>query len=275
MKELNTTNTTTNTTTTAAPLFPYIEKAVKKEADERKKEIIFLIENGYSFLWDENAKSEAIERIEKNPEKKDNYLKEYITASAWNDYQIGKITREKAVKKATARALKEIDKQTEKSMKKIKDIENAPDLVSVSVSVTWKRSQMWGYNPYAEISTKSKTESGYNYNRQNDRAGGCGYDKLSAAIASSFDKCPEILKLLYIAENNRLRGTKTRKQSRRDIIGYGSGYGVLPYFEGGCGVSVFYKIFESCGYTFAQTASGKTFDVFTVEKKEKKERAKK
>ena len=38
----------------------------------------------------------------------------------------------------------------------------------------------------------------------------------------------------------------------RNIFGYGSGYGILPYFEGGVGVSSYYKIFNTIGLEFKQ-----------------------
>ena len=34
---------------------------------------------------------------------------------------------------------------------------------------------------------------------------------------------------------------------KEGITSYGSGYGILPYFESGVGVSSFYKIFDNLG----------------------------
>lgn len=84
-------------------------------------------------------------------------------------------------------------------------------------------------------------------------ASGCGYDKESAAIASAFNQNPEILKILY-----------DHAEAGETFL-----YGVdvwagLPSFAGGCGVSCFYSIFEACGYTFRQVASGKMFDVYEI-----------
>ena len=36
------------------------------------------------------------------------------------------------------------------------------------------------------------------------------------------------------------------------VLGYGSGYGILPYFEHGVGVSSFYKIFDNLGLKLSQ-----------------------
>ena len=60
---------------------------------------------------------------------------------------------------------------------------------------------------------------------------------------------------------------KNLKLSNHNIFGYGSGYGCLPSFEGGCGVSVYKDIFKTINLDFKSVAGGKNFDVFTVTKK--------
>ena len=236
-----TVNATPEQATRPAPLFPYLIKAVKKDGDERKK------------------KARADFAIYES------YLQRYLTPAKLKEYEGGKISRAAAVELATARAAKEIDKQTAANLAKIERAATAPDLFAVYISIEWTRSRVWGYNPRTEARTFSKNADGVTvYNSANGSASGCGYDKASAATSEAFNKCPELLKILYTAEEKRLKGKQTREQARRDFIGYGSGYSVLPYFEGGCGVSVYYKIFESCGYIFTQTACGKMFDAYTV-----------
>lgn len=89
-------------------------------------------------------------------------------------------------------------------------------------------------------------------------ASGCGYDKQSAAIASAMNQNPEILKILY--DHAEAGGT----------FPYGvHTFAGLPSFDGGCGVSCFYSIFEACGYTFRQVASGKAFDVYEITRAKK------
>ena len=51
-----------------------------------------------------------------------------------------------------------------------------------------------------------------------------------------------------------------------ELFGYGAGYGILPYFEGGVGVSCYPKIFEKIGFNFRQTGNGKMYDSFEVTK---------
>ena len=47
---------------------------------------------------------------------------------------------------------------------------------------------------------------------------------------------------------------------------YGSGYAVLPYFEGGVGSSCHWEIFKQAGYITRCTGSGKMFDCWEVRK---------
>ena len=182
-------------------------------------------------------KKEAAERIEKNANEKKYFIDFY----------------KKAIKKAEAVAA-------------------APTLTACRISVEWKKSRVWGYNPAVTVDAWTVDTDGVTEcTTTTGRASGCGYDKQSAAIAEAFNASPAILKALYNAEERRLRGRESRKQSRRDFIGYGSGSSARPYFEGGCGVSVFYKIFDNCGYTFEQVASGKTFDAYMITKKARKQ----
>jgi len=91
--------------------------------------------------------------------------------------------------------------------------------------------------------------------------GGCGYDKLSTAVAECLNQVNAVLRPLYLMKD------KHTGKKNHEYLGYGSGYGILPNFEGGVGVSCYPRIFENVGYEFKTIASGKTFDVFTITKK--------
>lgn len=245
-----------------APMFKHLRAAVIKESNEKKRATVFYIKSGYFKTWSEHSKNESLAHS-----GKDRAIKEYLTATKYTDYTSGKITRARAIEIATARAFKDIDKQTAKKLSLITAAENAPALNAVNISVEWARSSVWGYNPTATATAYSITDDGaQTYDEKTGRASGCGYDKQSAAISESLNKIPAVLKVLYLAEEKRLKGRESRKQARRDFIGYGAGYGVLPYFEGGCGVSVYHKIFKSCGYVFKCVGSGKTYDAYTITK---------
>lgn len=123
---------------------------------------------------------------------------------------------------------------------------NLPSFVSVSVE--WKKSSVWGYNPTAAVCAEKRRTEG--------KASGCGYDKGSAAIASALNVNPEIMRILYeYAE----KGGKF-PYSVHTFAG-------LPSFDGGCGISCFGPVFDVCGYTWRNVASGKLYDAFTIERK--------
>jgi hypothetical protein len=137
--------------------------------------------------------------------------------------------------------------------------ENLQPIDSITITVDWKKSQMWGMNPNAEcfISGLGTLKSG--------SVSGCGYDKLSTAVSNILNQIPQFLQLMYIVKN------KNYKKSNRECLGYGSGYGILPTFEGGVGVGCYDRIFTNIGYKFETVSSGKTFDVFRISKISRKE----
>lgn len=237
--------TKTNTTTQFAAL----RQAVEQHHAEQLQEKLFYIARGYYPTWAEQHHNDDARG-----------LRQYLTARRWEQYTAGEITRADAIEYASKRATAETDKQRQKYLSRINAAENAPDLLSLSISVEWVRSQTWGHNPHAV--TNIHTASGWS--NEEGRASGCGYDKRTAAIAEALNKSPSVLKMLYIMEEKRLN--EGEKQTRRDFIGYGAGYGVLPYFEGGVGIESFCTVFQNCGYKFDYTASGRTFDAYTVTK---------
>jgi len=159
-----------------------------------------------------------------------------------------------------ARKEKETANELKKQIENIESVFNTgKEIDSICISVEWKKSQMWGNNPTATISINFKD---YTRSVYIGKASGCGYDKESASIAQALNQCRELKKLLYTIKNK----SKNIKLNNKDIFGYGSGYGDLPYFEGGVGVSCYNSIFEKIGFKFSKTAWGKTFDVYRAER---------
>ncbi len=157
---------------------------------------------------------------------------------------------------------KETYKAIERKIKQIESVNNVGELLSCKISVEWKNSRMWGANPKAElwaqfINAKGEHDSVYVVSGS---IGGCGYDKLSTAVAEVLNQVNAVLKPLYQLKDQN----PTAKNG--ELLGYGSGYGILPSFEGGVGVSCYPRIFEKIGYSFNTVASGKTFDVFSISK---------
>lgn len=158
---------------------------------------------------------------------------------------------------------KSIYKIIENQVNYINSISEAGELIDVKVSIEWKKSKMWGNNPKAEawatfINKFGHTDSVYVCSRS---IGGCGYDKQSTAVAECLNQIKEVLKPLFAIKNDNI---DTKNHS---LIGYGSGYGILPNIEGGVGVNCYTTIFNKIGYNFATVASGKNYDVYTITKK--------
>jgi hypothetical protein len=155
------------------------------------------------------------------------------------------------------RKIKAQNKELQKELTRIQTVFNAPELLEITISIEWKRSQMWGSNPNATAS--EHTTAGYN-KYESGSISGCGYDKESTALANAVNQSNAFLKLMYFIKENE----PTVKNN--DLLGYGSGYGILPNLEGGVGTSCYIRIMEKLGYKFNKTASGKTFDVYTITK---------
>lgn len=196
----------------------------------------FFIENGFCENWNEESKKFS-----------DNGIRRYSTETRWNQYQNGTISREKAVNFAVKRMNKKKDADLIKKLDKLLKVADAPELTNASIYVEYRKSFTWGYCPSVEMYSNTGNSSGY--------ASGCGYDKESAAVAEALNKNDSFLKVLYTLKENALvaGGSDYSKTActgvdNRNIIGYGSGYSVLPYFEGGVGVNCYWDILKKAGF---------------------------
>jgi hypothetical protein len=148
---------------------------------------------------------------------------------------------------------------TGKDIAKLSEVSNETRIVkSITITVNYTKSSIWGYCPTAELSVEYT--NGNHEHFTGKRASGRGYDKESSAIASVLNQCHSLLRAMYIIKNDNA------EQSNRQCLGYGSGYGILPAFEDGVGFSCHRSIMEKLGYTYNHTASGKAFDVYTFVK---------
>ena len=184
------------------------------------------------------------------------YYNEKLTKRQKEKLENKEITTKEVKEIIKNKIIEEYQKRTEKELKRIETIEKAADNVrSITINVDWVCNAIWGWNPHATVYTSNGKNS-------EGRASGCGYDKESAAIAEALNKNNDILKLLYIAKNKKMTAKKTNSH---DLLGYGSGYGVLPYFEGGVGVSSLLHIFKNLGYTVREHHANRS-DFYTIEK---------
>lgn len=217
-------------------MFENLRKAYLQEREQYAEHVKIYIEKGVFPTWREQVTSDP-----------DRGLREHSTATRWNQYKAGVITREKAVELAQKRFSRQHEKDVSKKVRHIENVAAAPDLKYICVYVQYKKSSYWGYCPSVEVDTNNGLFTGY--------ASGCGYDKESAAVAEAFNKDLSILKALYtLKENGLVAGLSDYSQSactgvdNRNICGYGAGYSVLPYFEGGVGVNCFWAILKKCGF---------------------------
>ena len=235
-------------------MFEMIRAEFIQDQEKRQSEKEVFIRCGYYPTWNNHEKENA---------DQERGLRHYLTAAAWESFKAGKITREKAIEKATRRAQRETDKSTAAGLAKLDAAEVAPDLDYINIDVEWVRSSTWGYNPRVDVCADIRTYG---------RAGGCGYDKESAAVAEAFNDNPAILKILYQIKENGLRAGESDAdpvacsgRDNRNICGYGSGYSVIPYFEGGVGVSCFWSILKKAGFECVGN-HGKREDLYTLRK---------
>lgn len=184
--------------------------------------------------------------------KKSWYYQEFLTAKQ------NKKTVDEQKKIILKKLQKKSDGELVELSKKLKEVAAAPEFLGAVVSVEWKASRTWGKNPRA--TTKIKTTNGTTV-ITGASVSGCGFDKLSEAVARVLTASSCIKKVLYQKFEKALQNDPDA--SPYDVLGYGSGY-ELPTFEGGCGVSTFREIFKNCGFAFEEVASGSNFNVFEV-----------
>lgn len=183
-------------------------------------------------------------------------LQRYLTEYRNKQLENGEITKEEALEIAWKKAVKENQKELENKIKHIREVYEQEEIKEITINVEWARNRTWGMNPTAVVWTSYA-------GRTEGRASGCGYDKESSAIAQALNKNKNILKLLYDYKEKELEAGN--QANNETLFGYGSGYGVLPYFEGGVGVNSHIRIFENLGFKVKQT-HGKLSDSYIIYK---------
>ena len=192
-------------------------------------------------------------------------LKRFLTDLRVRQLTNGNITKEKAIELAFKKADKENAKIVEKRLARLESAENAAGVLSVSISVEWSKSRMWGYNPHATVIIEDTSR---HCSRYYGNASGCGYDKLSAAVATALNQSNVLLKALLDVKEKALEtieSTGAINEDNRNFISYGAGYGAIPYFEGGVGMSSLESVLNKCRLTLVNNSHGKMYDTFYFE----------
>lgn len=171
-------------------------------------------------------------------EKREVVLQRESTPTRWKQYQEKTITYPELVEYTSKRIRRKYEKMLRSDLETITLCEKAEMPETIFILVEWKKSSVWGYNPYATVKIGSAIFKG--------SASGCGYDKISAATAGALNQSYRAQKILFEMKEKALQtGTKSDNHS---IIGYGAGYGAMPEFEGGVGMSCFINILQKVGY---------------------------
>ena len=216
-----------------------------------------------------SQKGKALKHLEEleSIEEKEKYIKSWIYSKSLNAVYKKAQAKTEAQKKQALKKLIALKYEAVKA-DKIAKIEKADQLLNsgvklenIEISIEWKKSTVWGYNPHAKIDFYIFNGVYHEFKTFTGSASGCGYDKRSAAIAEAFNKCDILKALLYQKENERLK--KAPEKARRDYIGYGAGYGALPYIEGGVGFGAQAEILKNLGFkNVCFNESNKHFDFY-------------
>lgn len=182
---------------------------------------------------------------------------EEFTACWWYKENITPTKAKESKTRQREFLIKKLKRQEEKyineQINKIDEVNQAEPVRYLSIICEWWRSSTWGMCPSVETRSGEYHIGG---------ASGCGYDKLSSAIAQALNQDKRVLKRLYtLAE----KGLRQGKKTFHEIIGYGSGYGSLPYFEGGVGYTCFKSMFDKMNATVNTWSEGKTSDHMRIE----------
>ena len=192
--------------------------------------------------------NEEVKRQLENIENENmNTLNFYTTNLRQKQYKEGKISMDKFKACAKTKMLKETKKQLDNELKELEKVENNHKIFdTLYIQVQCKKTNL-GYQYKAILSDSiEKIEGKY--------TGGWGYDKLSSAISEVLNEYLPLKELLYNYKEKYLFDNKLIQADNHEIFGYGSGYVILPYFEGGVGVSSYYKIFNTIGLEFKQVS---------------------
>jgi hypothetical protein len=140
-----------------------------------------------------------------------------------------------------------------KFQKRVDEVKAQPKLESLTITIEWKKSRMWGMNPHATgeaITTDGRRLVG------TAKASGCGYCKRSTVIADLFNQF--LRHKLY--DQKVISGLCKSKPYGIRLREVGQNW--LSYFEGGIGEDCYSKISEAIGGTWERMANTDNVDVY-------------
>ena len=161
-------------------------------------------------------------------------------------------TTENDTKKQRAEARKAI-REAVKYQKKVEEVKAQPKLESLTITIEWRKSRMWGMNPHA--TGEARTTEGMRL-VGTATASGCGYCKRSTVIADLFNQFLRH-KLYDSAVLARLAIKKPYGMSFPK-----DGQKWLPCFDGGIGEGCYRQISEAIGGTWECVAHTDSVEVY-------------
>jgi len=163
------------------------------------------------------------------------------TATIENDTRKEKAEARKAIREAV------------KFQKMVEEVKAQPRLESLTITIEWKKSRMWGMNPHA--TGEARTTEGMRL-VGTATASGCGYCKGSTVIADLFNQFlrhklydSAVLKRLALEKPYGISLTK-------DVDKY------LSRFDGGIGEDCYSDISKAIGGTWKRLANTESVDVY-------------
>ena len=161
-------------------------------------------------------------------------------------------TIENDTRKEKAEARKAI-REAAKFQKKLEAVKAQPKLESLTITIEWKKSRVWGMNPHA--TGEARTTEGMRL-VGTATAGGCGYCKRSTVIADLFNQF--LRHKLY--DQKVISGLCKSKPYGIRLREVGKNW--LSYFEGGIGEGCYRQISEAIGGTWECVAHTDSVEVY-------------
>lgn len=160
-------------------------------------------------------------------------------------------------KEARAKARTEAREKAKKARKQakraaeIESMKNQRPVKSLTITVEWKRSRMYGHNPHATASVEFW--DGTTTHQDGFTCSGCGYDKSSTVLAEVFNAflAYKLWRMVPGGEELHPYGMTVKDDYR--------------FYNHGVGESCYYHIAEHIGGKLIRVASTTTLDVYRYE----------
>ena len=178
---------------------------------------------------------------------------------------------------------KKLQRQQAKRLKDIEAEKSQKPVQSLTITIEWKKSRMWGYNPHATGQVSYKDGTG---DRFFSKASGYGYDKKSQVIADLFNQVLKyklwddaIMSKAFVdrwghkpsRDEQRPYGISAPRNGESDTYESREGAQIVKsrYYCGGIGAECYRDISEYIGGKWEQIVNTPTCDVFRYEEASK------